>query len=296
MTGLATPKASIVPPTVQAPGVFHKRVGDITLSILNDGEVSTSVLPLNGIGPAAISAVRGASEWITVNCIAVHSGGRLALIDAGANNLRPTTGLLMRNMAVAGLGPGDFDTVLLTHMHPDHVGWLIDEDGKALFPSCKVVMSEVEHAFWADERNRSRVSRRDPPWHDQNIAVLNAYRGRIETFEAGEVFPGVSAIPLPGHTPGHTGYEINSGQHSAVTWGDLVQNHTLQLRFPAAEVAYDIDPPLAVKSRIDLFKRLVSEPGLLVAGHHLPFPSFFRLAEADVGFDLIAEPWSPYVR
>lgn len=279
--------------------MFRKRIGELVLTVLNDGEVPGGVLELDGVGPAATAAVVGENRpWISVNAFAVHGAGRLAMIDTGGRALRPSTGLMLQNMAAAGISFGDIDTVLLTHMHPDHVGWLIDDDGAALFPNCRVLLADTELEFWADEANRSKVIPRALPWFDQNVAVIAAYRDRIDTFDAGaptEVFPGVTSRDLRGHTPGHTGYLVGAGDDAVLIWGDLVQSQDLQMRFPAARIPWDLDPEQAVRSRLDLFAQVVRDGGPIVAGVHLHFPALFRIAPADIGYSLVPEPWTPYL-
>ena len=89
----------------------------------------------------------------SVNTFLIHSKGRIAIVDTGSGNyLQPTAGFVQRNLASAGIDPKSIDTVLLTHMHPDHSAGLTDmSNGQLLFPNAELVMHENELAHWFDD-------------------------------------------------------------------------------------------------------------------------------------------------
>ena len=109
-------------------------------------------------------------------------------------------------------------------------------------------------------------------------------------FTQGEVFPGVTAIPSLGHTPCHTAYLIASGNDQLMIWGDTVHVPEVQTAIPEAGMAFDTDLAAAAASRRRMFDR-VSADSVLVAGMHLHFPSFSRLARRGNAYELYAEPW-----
>ena len=61
--------------------------------------------------------------------------------------------------------------------------------------------------------------------------VLRAYREQFRPSRGGEVAPGVTLLPLPGHTPGHSGYRLDSAGETLIVWGDTV--HVPEIRDPA---------------------------------------------------------------
>ena len=89
----------------------------------------------------------------SVNCYLVHSAGRLALIETGSGDyLLPTAGKLQQNLKAAGSIRRTIETVILTHMHPDHSAGLTDpKTGEKLFPNAELVVHENEPRHWNDD-------------------------------------------------------------------------------------------------------------------------------------------------
>ena len=107
----------------------------------------------------------------------------------------------------------------------------------------------------------------------------------------GEVLPGVRAIDLSGHTPGHTGYLIESGKHSLLIWGDICHVPDIQMKKPEVTMAFDTDPEAAVLARRRTFD-MVSQDRILVAGMHLHFPGFAYVKVEDGAYRIVPESWS----
>ena len=54
----------------------------------------------------------------------------------------------MDNLNAIGLDASAIDTVLITHMHPDHVGRLIDANDQPVFPKARVLVPSGELDYW----------------------------------------------------------------------------------------------------------------------------------------------------
>ena len=209
-----------------------------------------------------------------VNAFLVYSAGRLALIDTGCGGyLTPTTGKLLANLKAAGVDPADIDTVLLTHVHPDHSGALVDmTTGKRNFPNAELVMHENEIAHWFDDAKMAAGSEREKRLFFQaGRDQLAPYKDRWRLFKSGEVFPGVTAIPRPGHTPGHTTYMISSGNEQLLIWGDTIHVQELQTAHPEVCLDFDVTRSLPSSSRRQVFD-MVATDKLLFTGMHMHFP------------------------
>jgi glyoxylase-like metal-dependent hydrolase (beta-lactamase superfamily II) len=281
----------------QIPGVYHRKIGDILVTAISDGYLDGTVDVMRNVDhDKARQILKEAfrpARRTSVNTFLIHSGGRTAIVDTGSGNyLQPTAGFVQRNLAGAGIDPKSIDTVLLTHMHPDHSAGLTDmSNGQLLFPNAELVMHENEQTYWFDDGEMSKVDERARQLYFQaGREQVEPYRKRIRLFREGEVFPGVTAVPSLGHTPGHTAYLIASGNEQLMIWGDTVHVPEVQTAFPEAGMAFDTDLAAAAASRKRMFDR-VSTDGILIAGMHLHFPAFSRLARRGDAYALYPEAW-----
>jgi glyoxylase-like metal-dependent hydrolase (beta-lactamase superfamily II) len=283
--------------TRQIAGVYHRKIGDIVVTAISDGYLDGTVDVMRNVDhDKARQILKEAfrpARRTSVNTFLIHSGGRTAIVDTGSGNyLQPTAGFVQRNLASAGVDPKSIDTVLLTHMHPDHSAGLTDmSNGRLLFPNAELVMHENEQAYWFDDGEMSKVDERARQLYFQaGREQVEPYRKRIRLFREGEVFPGVTAVPSYGHTPGHTAYLIASDNDQLMIWGDTVHVPEVQTAFPEAGMAFDTDLAAAASSRKRMFDR-VSADGILIAGMHLHFPAFSRLARQGDAYRLYPEAW-----
>jgi glyoxylase-like metal-dependent hydrolase (beta-lactamase superfamily II) len=118
-------------PQEQVPGVSHRRVGDIVVTAISDGFVDGGLDVLRYIDQEEARRILAESfrpvRRTAINAFLVYSAGRLALVETGSGNyLGPTAGKVLANIAAAGVDPASIETVLLTHMHPDHSAGLSD--------------------------------------------------------------------------------------------------------------------------------------------------------------------------
>jgi glyoxylase-like metal-dependent hydrolase (beta-lactamase superfamily II) len=193
-------------------------------------------------------------------------------------------GKLPSVLRAAGVTLDSIQTVILTHLHGDHCGGLVDAEGNASFPDAEIVLHRAESAYWL-ESNLDEVP--DRKTFEFIRQMLAPYAKRTRLIERGEVVPGIHALPLPGHTPGHTGYRLGSGSSSVLIWGDIVHVPAVQSALPAAGTAMDVDPAVAVKTRRETFRR-AAEEGFFVAGMHLEFPGLAQLKAEGDGYRIVA--------
>jgi len=284
-------------PSQQIPGVYHRKIGDIVVTAISDGYLDGSLDVMRNVDlEKAHQLFRDAfrpARRTSVNAFLIHSNGRLAIIDTGSGNyLLPTAGLVQRSLAGAGIDPKSIDTVLLTHMHPDHSAGLTDmSNGQLFFPNAELVMHENEPAYWFDDGEMAKADERAKKLYFQaGREQVAPYRNRTRLFRQGEVFPGVTAVPSLGHTPGHTAFLVASGKDQLMIWGDTVHVPEVQTAFPEAGMAFDTDLAAAAASRKRMFDRVASD-GVLVAGMHLHFPAFAHLARRGEAYALVPEAW-----
>jgi glyoxylase-like metal-dependent hydrolase (beta-lactamase superfamily II) len=266
----------------------RKQIGDITATTLSDGVLAAPLDVVLGVERAEIERLAGRKPGeplpIAVNAFLLERAGKWALIDTGSgNSMGPTLGKLPENLRVLGVEPERIETIFLTHLHPDHSNGLVDDAGNAIYPNAEVVLHETESAFWLDRDEASGATERIRRNIAKTKVTTAPYRERMRTVRDGEAVPGISALLLAGHTPGHTGWLIQSGKDSLLIWGDLVHLAAIQIARPDTGLVYDVDPQAACATRRRMFDRVAADK-LAVAGAHLDFPGFGTIVRKGSGF------------
>ncbi|AXK39050.1 MBL fold metallo-hydrolase [Crenobacter cavernae] len=295
-----------VPPvqqTTQVPGFYRMALGDFQVTALYDGYVDLDTKLLKNVGAKDVQGLlarmfidNSKGVQTAVNGYLVHTGKNLVLVDAGsARCFGPTMGGLLANVRAAGYSPEDVDTVLLTHLHPDHACGLASADGKAAFANAEVRVAKADADFWLDEAVAAKAPKDKQPFFKMARDAVAPYvaAGRLKPYAPGEApLPGVSVVAAGGHTPGHSGYLFASRGQRLLVWGDLVHSHAAQFARPEIAFEFDVDAKQAIASRKRLFADAAKDK-LWVAGAHLPFPGLGHVRAEGKAYAWVPAEYGP---
>lgn len=214
----------------------------------------------------------------------VDTGSEVVLFDTGNGG---ANGNLSAALADAGYTPEDVTIVVITHMHPDHIGGLM-ADGSAAFPNARYITGSAEHNFWTSDNAPAQLG--------EMVGNLVVPLAEQTSFldDGGSVTGGITAMAAFGHTPGHMVYRIESDGEQLVLIADLANHYVWSLAYPDWEVRFDADKAAAAAARREVLGMLAADR-IPFVGYHMPFPALgyveaqgdgFRYVPASYQFDL----------
>ncbi len=205
-----------------------------------------------------------------LNLLLIEAGGRRVLVETGTG-VRMTAkdrdikgvegGDPAEALRAVGEDPASIDFVVVTHLHYDHAGGMLDAAGRPAFPNARYVVQrdEAEAAHGEELRVQGIME----------VEQLDAVRAAGQLAEVhGEVelMQGVRVIRTGGHTRGSQavliGVERPGGRAGdpvgrAIFWGDLIPTRwQIPVRWTSA---YDDYPVQAIEVRNELVTRAAAE-------------------------------------
>lgn len=265
-------------------------VGSFEVRLLHDGMLDKSVNLLTNIDASAAKKLAGADEdgsvQIPASAYLIEGRGLRILLDTGAgNSLSADAGKLPQALSSQGIEPQSIEHIILTHLHPDHCYGLIYPDDTRVYPRAKIYVPAAEAAFWLDQKLTGETPQRFQlvmGWAQRALASYGEQIVRVSGDD--EIFPGISPLPCPGHSPGHTAWKIRSGSTSLLAWGDIAHLVAVQVPHPEVGIIYDFDQARAEAARREIFDLVVKE-NMIIAGAHLP--TLCRMKKTAAGYALV---------
>ncbi len=261
-------------------GYYRSMIGDVEVDSLSDGTIPLSAYDfLTNASHARIESLLAASDVTNpvnepVNGYLVRIGSHVILIDAGAGALYgPKVGKLEASLAAVGFRPEQVTDIVLTHIHPDHTGGLV-QGSTRVFPNATVHLDQKELDYWFTQANADKAPQAQKGYFAQAAQTVKPYMdaGQVKAFEgATELFPGFRSLPAPGHTPGHMFYVLESKGNKLVFWGDVLHEADVQFPDPSVTAGFDVDAQEAMRTRKAAFADAARER-YLVAPDHINFP------------------------
>ncbi|MDB5599970.1 MAG: Beta-lactamase [Xanthobacteraceae bacterium] len=304
-----TPALAAAPPVgKQAAGWYRYKIGDMEVTVVTDG-ARPGPLADNFVANAKKEDVNKALEaafmekdkvTIPFNPVVVNTGGKLIAIDTGLGaavnaQSKGAMGQYHTNLTAAGLDAKNVDMVIISHFHGDHIGGLINAEGKPAFANAEILVPSAEWAYWTDEGNASRA----PEGLKGNFAlvkkVFDAHGNKVTKYEGGkELAPGITSMSTFGHTPGHTSHVLSSGKSTVMLQADVTNVPYLFARHPGWHAVFDMDGKMAEETRRKLYDQLAADR-MMVQAYHYPFPSVAHVEKDGNGYRTTPAPWSPSI-
>lgn len=258
------------------------KIGRIEVSTLSDGtfKIPPSWFPdadAEELAAAGEPIVIGVNEWL------VRTGDRLILVDTGAGPLFDGVGHLEALLEATGIDKAAVTDIVITHMHGDHIGGLARSESGG-FSNAQFHMADAEWNFWNDPGLASKMPAEMKETIDLQQSIVSPIADRL-TLHSGEtdLGDGITMVPLPGHTPGHSGVRIVDGSEELLIIGDALLSEALQFANPHYTYILDIDPQQAVETRITLLNQL-ADSGTLFAATHISYPGVGYVERDGNGF------------
>jgi glyoxylase-like metal-dependent hydrolase (beta-lactamase superfamily II) len=299
--GLSRPVAFIgAAQAQQADRSFSKhKVGDIEVTSLIDGGVEPPVAEgwiRNATAEQIKEALRAGGHSdaripVPFTAMAAKIGGRLVLFDTGAGGFPvygPKSGQLSQSMIAAGLDPKDVKTIVITHLHGDHIYGLMDKNtGAQIYPNAEIIVPEAELKWWTQPGVDAMQLGRTREGLAQRIReTLATWKNLRSVASDAEVIPGVRAVPTPGHSPAHTAYVLSSKDKQLFVTADVSLLPALFARNPEWQVNLDQDPAMAAETRKKIFERAIADKAM-ITGTHWMLPNIGALAKDGSGYAFV---------
>jgi glyoxylase-like metal-dependent hydrolase (beta-lactamase superfamily II) len=211
---------------------------------------------------------------LSVHAWLIETAGRRILVDtcSGDDKERPNlpafhqrrSGFLTRFEAT-GVTPEAIDTVVITHMHVDHIGWntrLVDGRWVPTFPKARYLFPKADL-----EALQARRSAADAQLFDDSVApILDAGLADV-TDGVTRVVDGLTIEPAAGHSPGHGVLTLDAGAAGRVAFcGDLA-HHPIQIYEPQLSSAFCWNADMAWRTREAWLARWADDRTWVCTGH-----------------------------
>lgn len=221
--------------------------------------------------------------------VLINTGSELVLVDTGNGEAgrKEGAGRMLQSLKASGYKPEDVSVVVITHMHPDHIGGIM-EGGKPTFANARYVTGRKEYDFWSD---KARLGTKAERGHKLVEKLIVPLAGKFTFIKEGDqVAPGITGINAFGHTPGHMIFRVESGTRTLMLTADTANHFVLSLQRPDWQVVFDWNKEQAAETRKKVFDMIAAER-IPFIGYHMPFPSVGYVEKRQQGYYYVPESY-----
>lgn len=276
--------------------------GDIKATVISDGQIAFPAYPAYAPGQTEgevhasmrANGLEPPNYLLDANSLLLDTGTRKILIDTGWGPFAPEVGHLANNLRLAGIRPNDIDTIVLSHIHPDHVGGLRDANGQIQFPNAEVIVSEQELPQWENGAGFGEMMVDEafkPVFRSAAQSVASLGDRLLVAQDSYEIASGITFLLAPGHTRGHSLVRVSSGSDTFLYAADAFHDQAFDVSNPSWRTAYDYNASLAEQSRRSILEEAASESETIMA-YHLPFPGLGTVLRDRQGYRFLPSRWA----
>lgn len=280
---------------------YQTAIGDTRLTVVQDAALEAPLAAVSGGAPEGAVEALFAEHNLPTDAAAVpvtvallQRGDRTVLLDTGLGDyslpiVADGGGRLLDTLAALGVRAEDVDTVVISHMHPDHIG-AVTLGGAPVFPNAAYLMPEPERAFVDGYTMTGNEEMDGTIQFVRSKLDPLAASGQLDVFAYGdEVVPGLTSVAAPGHTPGHSAFLVADGDAQLMLPMDAANHYVALFHHPEWLFAFDAIPEQTVATRRALLGR-AADDGLQIWGPHLPFPGLGYVVRRGEGFQFVPAP------
>jgi glyoxylase-like metal-dependent hydrolase (beta-lactamase superfamily II) len=268
--------------------------GEMEISVFSDGVFSIPLsIAVPQLKPDEIETLfkahnKHVKREGSLNIVLVKTKSDLMLIDCGSNtNWAPGLGLLPKKLEAAGIDLEKVTKVILTHGHPDHLWGALDDFNTPTFPNARYIFPALERDYWLNSETLVKLP------DDRKSLAIAAIR-YLKTLEPvidyknhdDKLADGVYYRATYGHTPGHMAVRLESQGQQLLIVGDALTNEVISFARPELVWGSDVQPDIAVKTRLSLLGELAKDK-INILGYHLPYPGFGRIEARGSAYSFI---------
>jgi len=240
---------------------------------------------------------------ISIRLWLVQMEDRTILIDTGVGNMKPRAAARMNMLnnrveewlTAAGAAPEKVTHVVMTHLHMDHTGWNTVPDGKGnwrpLFPNARYIAPERDFTYYEDKLTKGPDPIMDDSWTDSILPLRDAGLLDLLPEGAGQAADILRPDPVPGHTPGMTGYHLDTGDGGVFFCGDVFHSPA-QIYKPELNTAYCALPDEARATRTRVLAE-TADDGVLLCPMHFGAPHCGYIRRHGSGYVFEGADWPP---